>query len=436
MNRMKTTLLMILLAATAAPSFGADDFVPLFDGKTLKGWSPLPGGTWQVVDGAIVGSQDKTERRHGMLLSEKRYGDFVLRLKYKSIEGNSGFYFRAQRVKHAVSVKGFQAEIDATGNDVGGLYETLGRAWVVKPKPGETKKFYKDKDWNEMVVTADGGNVTVTVNGFETAKLMNDPGPREGYFGMQLHGGQKMLVMFKDIEIKESSRSAQPVIEEKIHDRTRPQPKSATPLSLEALADSRKPPPGSLVLFDGSDLKQWQGGAWTVKDGSMVTAPGDLMTKRGFGDCKLHVEWRVADAESHGNSGIYLMNQYEVQIFNSHNNRGGIYADGQAAAVYGQYPPRVNACRQPGEWEVFDVTFQGPRFDSAGKLSKAARVSVLHNGIVVQDDVALTGPTGHKSRPPYKQHASKMPFYLQNHGDRLQFRNIWILEQSSSTKSK
>ena len=199
----QTILSLIFLATSVASSFAADGYVPLFDGETLNGWEPLPGGEWTVIDGMIVGSQENTEKRHGMLLSEKQYGDFVVRLKYKSLEGNSGFYFRVQKVDHAVSVKGFQAEIDASGSDVGGLYETLGRAWVVQPKPEDVKKFYKHKDWNEMTVTAIGGNVTVTVNGVKTAELKNDPGAREGYFGLQLHGGQKMNVLFKDIAIKE-----------------------------------------------------------------------------------------------------------------------------------------------------------------------------------------------------------------------------------------
>ena len=427
MNWKLTILLLTILTISRVPSFGADGFVPLFDGKTLEGWNPLPGGTWEVTDGVIVGSQANTEKRHGMLLSEKQYGDFVVRLQYKSLEGNSGLYFRVQKIDHAVSVKGFQAEIDAAGNDVGGLYETLGRAWVVQPKPEDVKKFYKNKDWNEMTVTAIGGNVTVTVNGVKTAELKNDPGVRKGYFGMQLHGGQKMHVLFKDIEIKVLSSSVQPVISEEIHDTSRPLPKIVTPKSLASLGESRKPPQEAVVLFDGTNLDQWQGGPWTIKDGNMETVKGDVMTREAFGDCRLHVEWRVADPDSHGNSGVYLMNLYEVQIYNSHNNRAAIYADGQAAAIYGQYPPLVNACRPPGEWEVFDITFYGPRFDASGKLTEPARVSLLHNGILVQHDVSLTGPTLHKRRPLYKQHADKLPFYLQHHGDRLQFRNIWVV---------
>ena len=177
----------------------------------------------------LSGHSRATEKRHGILFSEKPYDDFVVRLKYKSLEGNSGLYFRVQKVAHAVSVKGFQAEIDATGADVGGLYETLGRAWVVQPKSEDVSRFYKPKDWNEMTVTALGGDVTVKVNGVVTAKLKNDSIPRKGYFGLQLHGGQKMNVMFKDIVIKDLSSTVQPALPEKIHDTSRPLPNIVSP---------------------------------------------------------------------------------------------------------------------------------------------------------------------------------------------------------------
>jgi len=131
---------------------GADGFVSLFDGETLTGWKPLPGGKWTVVDGAIVGSQEKTEKRHGQLFSEKEYGNFVVRLKFKALEGNSDFYFRAKRVDHVYAVTGFQAEIDSRGNNIGGLYETLGRAWVSKPKQETVETYYRAKEWNEMTV--------------------------------------------------------------------------------------------------------------------------------------------------------------------------------------------------------------------------------------------------------------------------------------------
>jgi len=194
-------LVVCSLIVAAAGTVAAGEFVPLFDGKTLKGWNAAPGGKWEVKDGAIVGTSPKTEKRHGMLLSDKTYGDFVLRVKFKSLKGNSGLYFRSEKVDTPVTVNGFQAEVAPTG-PVGGLYETGGRAWVVKPSPELVKKCFKPNDWNEMTVTAEGKNVTVKLNGTTTAELRNDPGRLKGYFGLQLHGNNEMHVEFKDIEIK------------------------------------------------------------------------------------------------------------------------------------------------------------------------------------------------------------------------------------------
>jgi hypothetical protein len=179
---------------------GEAKFVPLFDGKTLSGWHALPGGSWEVKDDMIVGTSTKSERRHGLLASDKTYGDFTARLKFRVVKGNSGFYFRSERVKHAVGVNGFQAEV-ANDLSVGGLYETGGRAWVVQPDRQLIKKIYKPGEWNEMTVKAQGRNVTVYLNGEKTAEVKNDPGRLEGRFALQLHGGQDMEVMFKDIEI-------------------------------------------------------------------------------------------------------------------------------------------------------------------------------------------------------------------------------------------
>jgi len=177
-----------------------DGFVPLFDGKTLTGWHALPGGNWEAKDGAIVGTSQRSERRHGMLLSEKTYKDFTVRLKFKSVRGNSGLYFRSEKVPGGVAVNGFQAEIDPA-RDVGGLYETGGRAWVVKPTAEQVKEYFKPGQWNQMTVSAQGRNVTVEVNDHKTAELKDDPGRLEGHFGLQLHGGQDMHVEFRDVEI-------------------------------------------------------------------------------------------------------------------------------------------------------------------------------------------------------------------------------------------
>jgi hypothetical protein len=188
------------LAGTGLIAAGEPSLMPLFDGKTLNGWHALPGGHWEVKDGAIVGTSEKTEGRHGLLASDAVYKDFTVRLKFRVIQGNSGFYFRSEKVDHAVGVFGFQAEV-ANDPTVGGLYETGGRAWVSKPDPELTKKVYKPGEWNAMTVSAQGRNVVVHLNGAKTAELVDDPGRLEGHFALQLHGGQDMEVMFKDIEV-------------------------------------------------------------------------------------------------------------------------------------------------------------------------------------------------------------------------------------------
>ena len=173
---------------------------PLFDGKTLNGWHTLPGGKWRVENGVIIGTSPKSEPRHGLLVTDRRFGDFTARLKFKAVEGNSGFYFRCEEVNSIVGVHGFQAEIDKT-NDVGGLYETGGRAWVVKPRPEDVKKWFKPGQWNRMTVSAHGRRIVVHVNGYKTAELKDDPGRLEGHLALQLHGSKDMHVMFKDIEL-------------------------------------------------------------------------------------------------------------------------------------------------------------------------------------------------------------------------------------------
>jgi len=184
-----------------------DDFKPIFDGKTLNGWHMLPGGKWDVRDGMIVGTSLKSELNHGLLLSNDQYSDFEIRFKFCIITGNSGFYFRSEKVTSKVGVNGFQAEIDQSLN-ISGLYETGGRTWVIKPNPDQIETLYKKNDWNEMSVTAIGKDITVMLNGKKSVELKDDPGRLKGHFALQLHGGMAMEVMFKDLEIKDLSKSA------------------------------------------------------------------------------------------------------------------------------------------------------------------------------------------------------------------------------------
>ena len=199
-----------------------------------------------------------------------------------------------------------------------------------------------------------------------------------------------------------------------------------------------RPPSDAIVLFDGKDLSQWvgedgQAARWKVADGYLEVLPhsGLIHTRQPFGDCQLHVEFAepvpaVGDSQGRGNSGVFLMGLYEIQVLDSYQNK--TYADGEAAAVYAQFPPQVNASRPPGQWQAYDIIFHGPRFDKDGKVLRPARATVLHNGVLVQDNVELSGPTGHHVRPPYTPGPDKLPLSLQDHNNPVRFRNIWIRE--------
>ena len=221
-----------------------------------------------------------------------------------------------------------------------------------------------------------------------------------------------------------------------IHDRNRPLPPVITPGTPSTQEKAGRPPSDAVMLFDGKDLSGWEsakGGParWKVGNGyfQVAAGTGDIQTKQAFGDCQLHVEWAAptpphGEDQDRGNSGVFLMGLYEIQVLDSYQSK--TYADGQAGAVYGQYPPEVNACLPPGEWQTYDIVFHGPRFDSAGKLLRPATVTVLQNGVLVQDHVALTGPTEHGQRPPYHVQPTKLPLRLQDHHHPVRYRNIWI----------
>jgi len=191
-------------------------------------------------------------------------------------------------------------------------------------------------------------------------------------------------------------------------------------------------PSDATVLFDGKDLSQWKGGdAWEIRDGYAITRKHDISTKEAFGDCQLHIEWATPEkitgsGQGRGNSGVYLMGLYEVQVLDSYGNK--TYFDGQAGSIYKQSPPMVNACRKPGEWQSYDIIFNGPRFDASGKLKRPGYVTVLQNGVVVQNHTKLLGATYYDQPPKYEAHPEKLPLTLQFHHNDTRFRNIWIRE--------
>ena len=197
-------------------------------------------------------------------------------------------------------------------------------------------------------------------------------------------------------------------------------------------------PSDAIVLLDGTTLDDWRaadGGPapWKLIEGAVevVAHTGSLVTRDSFGDVQLHVEWATpevvaGEGQERGNSGVYLMDRYELQVLDSYDNP--TYPDGQTGAMFGQYPPLVNASRGPGEWQTYDVVFRAPRFGDGGALVSPARITVLHNGVLVQDGVALTGPTAFQRRPPYEAHAAKLPISLQDHEFPVRYRNIWVRE--------
>ncbi len=220
-----------------------------------------------------------------------------------------------------------------------------------------------------------------------------------------------------------------------IHDGQRPQPPVVTPGEPGTQDKAGTAPSDATVLFDGSDLSKWRkadgkDAGWKVENGYMEVAPksGDIVTREEFGpDVQLHIEFAtpppVGDGQGRGNSGVFFYGRYEIQVLDSYNNP--TYPDGQATGIYGYMPPQVNASRKPGEWQTYDIIFEGPRFKD-GKLEKPAYVTVLHNGVVTQNHVALLGTTNHKTPATYKPHPEKGAIKLQDHNNPMRFRNIWI----------
>ena len=199
------------------------------------------------------------------------------------------------------------------------------------------------------------------------------------------------------------------------------------------------PPPGAVVLFSGSDLSHWQTrrgqpAAWPVADGAMAASRGDIISQEKFTDFQLHVEFNVplmpdAQGQARGNSGVYLQGLYEIQVLDSYGLQPG---KGDCGAIYGQAPPMVNACRPPEQWQSYDILFHAPRFDAAGTLIEKPRVTVLQNGIWIQDNVSIDGrTTASLDADPHQSG----PILLQDHGNRVRYRNIWIRPLSGQSRA-
>jgi hypothetical protein len=192
------------------------------------------------------------------------------------------------------------------------------------------------------------------------------------------------------------------------------------------------PPSDAVVLFDGKDYSHWKGAdKWKIEDGVMVVGKGQITSKDEFGDCQVHIEWTAptppsGSGQGRGNSGLFLMGRYELQILDSYENE--TYYDGQAGAIYKQTPPLANAMRAPGQWNYYDVFWTAPRFNEDGSLKSPAYITAVHNGVLILNHFELKGDTPFNRPPKYEKHADKGPISLQDHGNPMRFRNIWVRE--------
>jgi hypothetical protein len=226
-----------------------------------------------------------------------------------------------------------------------------------------------------------------------------------------------------------------------VHDGDRPQPAVVTPGTPSTQEEPGKAPSDAVVLFDGKDLSHWQVNGkepgWKIVEGAMVVPPsgtpngGTITSKDQFGDCQIHVEFATPNPpkgsdQGRGNSGVLIMGRYEVQVLDSFENL--TYADGGASAIYGQYPPQVNASKPPGQWQTYDIIFTAPQFKQDGSVETPAYITALHNGVLVQNHVALLGPMTFRALAKYAPHGPKGPLAFQDHGNPVKYRNIWVRE--------
>jgi len=249
------------------------------------------------------------------------------------------------------------------------------------------------------------------------------------------------LMLLAALIIGASAYAAAAITKYAVHQKDRPRPPVITPPQ-----EVGQSPSDAIVLFDGTDLSQWQKGngaeaGWTIVDNDYMVVPknaGGIQTRKSFGSCQLHVEWKTPEGmppevtdQNRSNSGVFLMGRYEVQVLDSYTDdnyqTNKTYADGQAGALYGQHPPMVNACRPAGQWQTYDIAFMRPLFDENGNVVRKARVTIFHNGVCIHNNLEIEGTTFHKRKAAYSPHGEG-PIQLQDHGNPMCFRNIWIRE--------
>ena len=416
----------------------AGAWVPLFDGKTLNGWeNPYDWGKAWVENGEI---RLRSPRKF-FLCTTRTFRDFEFEAEVLMPEtghSNSGFMFRCHK-KHN-RVFGYQAEVDPSKRAwSGGLYDEGRRAWLWPHYPSNstagqefrkrTKGAFRAGEWNRYRIVCRGDRIQIFVNDIPCTDL-HDPVDREGYIGLQHHGEKGQVYRFRNIRIRELPAPPPPA-------RIAPDADllQSPPARMVDTVGLRPPEDAIVLLGEKTGLDAWrslrnpqQPPAWRFEHGVLTVRPGSesIATRRTFRDFRLHVEFAVNEGkpgQANGNSGVYLLRRYEVQILNSY-GMPNLRAD-ECGAIYKVKAPDINACRRFGEWQSYDIEFRAPRWDARGKKTANARITVFQNGIRIHDRIEIPHKTG-AGRP---ESPDPGPIELQDHGNPVRFRNIWLIER-------
>ena len=475
----------MLLVGTAGPADAATGWKPLFNGKNLKGWSvhyasktpadaPPPTSLFAVENGAIHVYPTQPaggEQPNAYLETEASYQDYVISLEYRwgekkfaprlALVRDAGLIYHVHRTRPSDWPAGSEAQIQE--GDVGDSWAVSTQlSSFVNPKTGRYappedggvrvtvghdgtfertrhNRVNEYPGWNTLEVMVRGDRATHVVNGVTNMRVYDIRGwdaatkswvkVEKGRIALQAESAE---IFYRNIRIRPLTKADDMPPEPKATEVWFPVPAHVTPG-----ATAGAPPSDAIILFDGKNLDAWKSARadgparWKIVNGEMVVAPGtgDIQTREKFGDVQLHVEWCApvlpADKvnQDRGNSGVFLQDVYEVQVLDTFENK--TYVNGQAASIYKQFPPLVNAATAAGNWQVYDIVFTAPRFAADGSLDSPARLTVFHNGVLVQNNVVLGGGTTYIGAPSYQPHAD-LPLRLQDHSHEVRFRNIWL----------
>jgi len=475
----------MLLGSSALAADAAAGWKPLFNGKNLKGWSlhfasktaadgPPPATLFTVEDGAIHAYPTQaagSEQPNAYIETDASYKDYVLSLEYRwgekkfaprlNLVRDAGLIYHVHRERPSDWPAGSEAQIQE--GDVGDSWAVSSQlSSFVNPKTGRYAlpedggvpvtvghdgKFERTRHnrvneypgWNTLEVIVRGDRATHVVNGVINMRVYDIRGwdaatnswvkVEQGKIALQAESAE---VFYRNIRIRPLTKADDMPPEPKATEVWFPVPPKVTPGATPGAA-----PSDAVILFDGKNLDAWKSAngdkpaGWNIVEGQLVVAPGtgDIQTREKFGDVQLHVEWwdpnLPADKvnQDRGNSGIFLQDVYEVQVLDNFESK--TYVNGMVGSIYKQYPPLVNAALPAERWQSYDIIFAAPRFAADGSLSSPARLTVLLNGVLVQNNAILKGATTYIGAPSYRPHGD-MPLRLQDHSHLVRYRNIWL----------